>query len=85
MAGYEPATPQHHGGQAVTNTSWHIELYEDMFGRVRIDVSIAGSTRSPAAILQCTKFPVGWRLSPVPEKFPASVGTQARKLMATLP
>jgi hypothetical protein len=85
MPGYGRSTARHDGGRAVANGMWHLELYEDMYGRVRIDVSHAGSAQSPAAILMCTKFPAGWRLSPVPETLPANVGVEARKLMATLP
>jgi len=85
MAGYTPATPRHPGGRAVANTAWHVELYEDLFGRVRIDVTQAGTTKSPEAILLCTRFPAGWRLSPVPARLPAGVDAEARKLMATLP
>lgn len=85
MAGFAPSTARHKGGRAVANGRYHLELYEDMFGRVRIDISYAGSAESPVGILMCTKFPIGWRLSPVPDKFPANVGAAARQLMATLP
>jgi hypothetical protein len=85
MPGYGRSNARHDGGQAVANGRYHLELYQDMFGQVRIDVSYAGSAESPMAILKCTKFPAGWRLSPVPEHLPANVGTEARKLMATLP
>lgn len=85
MAGYTPTTPRHDGGRAVSNSIWHIELYEDLFNRVRVDVTQAGTTKSPEAILMCTKFPIGWRLGPVPDRLPSTVGVEARKLMATLP